>query len=454
MYVKLICPSCGKGLKVKEELAGQRARCPHCKAPITIPEAAPAPAGGVDWQSIVTTPQGPAEKAKAAPNARASNRTPGGTHVSVLWSGLIGLAAAILYLALMFPLRGLYFGAVFIQRGWVPYVETLLFFWAVAFLVFKWMKLRQQRDAMLFDLLPTEIDEEITASNVERFLEHVHATTEKVKDSVLVHRVQRGLEHFKVRQSNPEVAALLSSQSDIDANAVSTSYTIVKVFIWAIPILGFIGTVIGIGAAVAGLSSDISSAEDMAALKGSLGAITSGLGVAFDTTLVALVMSILLRFPADALEKAESDLLNEVDDYCNENLVLRLRDGGQHASSAPNDAGRFTDLQRELVKIAEQNLHALVDNLNKSQTLIAEQFSNSIAGLATKAENAQRTVELSMQEAARTLQSHFAAVERGVASLSSVLSKLGQERIVVEVHPKPRRLWSLFRRNNGARVDG
>lgn len=454
MYVKLSCPSCGKGLKVKEELAGQRARCPYCKAPITIPEAAPAPGGGVDWQSIVTTtpeaPTRPRPQSAAAPRSRIA----GSTNVSVLWSGLIGLAATIVFLALMFPIRRFYFGAVFVDRGWVPYVETLLFYWAVAFLVFKWMKLRQQRDAMLLDLLPTEIAAEINISDVDRFIEHVRATTDKVEDSVLVNRVLRGLEHFKVRQSNPEVASLLSSQSDIDANAVSTSYTIVKVFIWAIPILGFIGTVIGIGAAVAGLSSDIGAASDMSALKDSLGAITSGLGVAFDTTLVALVMSILLRFPADALEKAENDLLNEVDDYCNENLVLRLRDGGQPSQTPTGDVGHFADLQRELLKIAEQNLRTLVASLSTSQTQIADQFARNVAGLGTKAESVQHSVEKSMQETARSLRDHFSALERGIGALNAVLTKLGQERVVVEVQPKAKRSWSLFRRNNGASVDG
>ena len=92
--------------------------------------------------------------------------------------------------------------------------------------------------------------------------------------SFLVNRVRRGLEHFRVRKSSSEVATILASQSEIDATAVDSSYTLLKVFIWAIPILGFIGTVIGISAAVSGFSGSLEAAEDIAVLKGALNNVT------------------------------------------------------------------------------------------------------------------------------------------------------------------------------------
>jgi hypothetical protein len=68
---------------------------------------------------------------------------------------------------------------------------------------------------------------------------------------------------------------------------VQSSYTLSNVFIWAIPILGFIGTVIGIGQAVGAFSGSLDQAQDISLLKKSLNDVTGGLATAFDTTLHA-----------------------------------------------------------------------------------------------------------------------------------------------------------------------
>ena len=152
----------------------------------------------------------------------------------------------------------------------------------------------------------------------------------------MVNRIRKGLEHFAVRQSNPEVASLMMSQSELDAASVNSSYAVVKVFIWAIPILGFIGTVLGISNAVGGFSGALDQAQDIEVLKASLNEVTAGLAVAFDTTLVALVMSLLVSFPASIIQKREEDFLGKVDDYCSENLLKRLNDAGGLAAVAGN----------------------------------------------------------------------------------------------------------------------
>jgi hypothetical protein len=67
--------------------------------------------------------------------------------------------------------------------------------------------------------------------------------------------------------------------------------------------------------------------------------------VAFDTTLLALVMSILIMFPASAVQRIEETFLSEVDDYCAEHLVPRLRD----ESTANADEATIAALARRLV---------------------------------------------------------------------------------------------------------
>jgi biopolymer transport protein ExbB/TolQ len=286
--------------------------------------------------------QTPAMGQESAPASKPTSGEPDqapGTDVNMLMTMLIALVATILwYLCLAFPLGDAYFGQLFTGRGWVPYAETMLFFWGLAQLYYKTRMIRKQRDSMLFDLLPNELGDDITTSNLKLFTAHIRSLPARTSDSFLINRVLRGIEHFGVRKSASEVATALNSQSDIDANGVYSSYTMLKFFIWAIPILGFIGTVIGIGQAVAGFGGALDTTEDVSKLILSLKNVTSGLGTAFDTTLVALVMGLILKFICDPMQKREDDLLNGVDDYCNENLMKRLNDEGEGVSSLGGNA--------------------------------------------------------------------------------------------------------------------
>ena len=78
----------------------------------------------------------------------------------------------------------------------------------------------------------------------------------------------------KMANQEVQVASMMQSQSDIDANSIAGSYTISKVFLWAIPILGFIGTVLGISEAIGGFSTETSDPEK---LKESISSVTGGL---------------------------------------------------------------------------------------------------------------------------------------------------------------------------------
>jgi biopolymer transport protein ExbB/TolQ/phage FluMu protein Com len=470
MYLKFPCTSCGKTLKVSEEYFGQKARCPHCKNTVSIPlpetESKSPDDPVVDWDKIVaTSPAGTGPttssglaggkdggRKSASPASRSEapssgGRFTGGTEVSSLWSGLIGLAISLVVFAILFPFRQYYLAAVIVDRGWVPYAETILFCWAMTFLVMKVFKIRQQRDSMLYDLLPTEVGEHITGENVRLFIAHVREIAKESANSILVNRVLRGLEHFRFRQSNSEVASILASQSSIDGNAAASSYSIVKVCNWAIPILGFIGTVLGIGNAVAGLGGGDMAGADLSALKQQLGAITSGLGVAFDTTLVALVMSIIISFPTSALQKNEDDLLNEVDDYCNENLLLRLKEPGSDDPKASGDTGQLLAsalaTQRSIVKMTDENLRQIVEQLNRS-----------VSAMVERSEAAHRALATSFQHSSLSMKEQVAGLEKGLASLNEVLGKLGQERVVVEMHSPAKRGWSFFRRSNGVNDGG
>jgi len=169
-------------------------------------------------------------------------------------------------------------------------------------------------------------------------------------------------------------------QANNDAAVIDSSYSLLRIFIWAIPILGFIGTVIGISQAVSGFSDVMNTnavmvnntteypdtatlvnpAEegDVSMLKTALGGVTSGLGTAFDTTLLALVMSLIVMFPASSLQKAEEDHLVMVDDFINDNVISKLRG---HKNDNNEDLSKLLVLTLESTceKLFEQNRQLL-----------------------------------------------------------------------------------------------
>jgi len=99
---------------------------------------------------------------------------------------------------------------------------------------------------------------------------------------------------------------------------IDLDYTLVRFFIWAIPILGFIGTVAGIAFSVSEFSSFIQNLKGMEELsqemKSALSGVTSGLSAAFNTTFLALILILPLMFFSNVLQKKEEELLLTIEE--------------------------------------------------------------------------------------------------------------------------------------------
>lgn len=397
----------------------------------------------------------------------------------------MGGGMTLVWYGVTFPIRSNYFGALFWERGPVPFPTTFLMFWAVSILILKWLRLKQQKEAMLLDVLPTEISNEITVDSLDAFIAHINELPGASSDSFLINRVVRGIEHFRVRKSAAETVTMMESQSAIDANNVAGSYTILKVFIWSLPILGFIGTVMGVSSAVASLANSLSDGGSMDAMKSALQDVFGGLGTAFDTTLLALIMSMLVKIPASALQKNEEDLITSVDEYCNENLLRRLNDGrdGVAEQAAASDTTVFreaveqalgtqhAEMERWLEKLdaiggrlteqvsqgwddvndrIEQQQQKHVSTLHKQQldqqarlqaqldqmANAADKIQTSLTQLASQTETLQSQVNSTFEQTGETLENHLSGVESGLSSLSSTLTQLSQNQVVIQQVPQ------------------
>lgn len=215
---------------------------------------------------------------------------------------------------------------LFLERGWVPVLITVVSAWALLLIASRWRRLRRETRALDVDLFAAEAVLGIGPEQARSLRRELPRRAGASADSFLVARLERALRQFEVQPRIAAVVEFLSAESAADEGRVDASYALVRVFVWAVPTLGFIGTVLGLGTAVGGFSESLEAAASLEGLKSSIGSVTGGLGVAFDTTLLALVLSIVIMFPASAVQRREEGLVGAVDDYCAEWLVPRLRE--------------------------------------------------------------------------------------------------------------------------------
>ena len=106
---------------------------------------------------------------------------------------------------------------------------------------------------------------------------------------------------------------------------MDTSYALLQGFVWAIPVLGFIGTVLGLSEAIGQFSGVLGASKDVGQISAALKGVTAGLATAFDTTLVALLAALVVQLLMTVIRKNEEEFLDSAMDYGLKNVVGRLR---------------------------------------------------------------------------------------------------------------------------------
>ncbi len=269
---------------------------------------------------------------------------------SLLRSGAVAIAAeVVLYATLETPLGNTYFGQLLSARGWVPYAIALFSLWAFAMLAFKLQQHRRQSGVLRLELLPRSLGERIDASSAEAFRTYLGQLATLEPGNPLIVRLDWAMRRMTAHNEPSELVSQLGDRSRLDADVLDSSYAMLRVLVWAIPILGFIGTVLGISEAVSGFSNSVHSAANLEVMRASIGSVTTGLGVAFDTTLLALMMSILIMFPMSALQRAEEGFLTRCDNYCDAHLLSRL--------------AATTDQSTVAAASTERDLRSMIDEL-------------------------------------------------------------------------------------------
>jgi biopolymer transport protein ExbB/TolQ len=231
----------------------------------------------------------------------------------------------------------------------VEYAATIMFFVGLAALVIKALDTAHQSQGLTRPLLGPIPRGGQPVRDCEPLADRLRQLPKAEQQSYLVRRLRDALEHVRRSGSAETIDEELKYLADLDAGRVYANYDLVRMFIWAIPILGFLGTVIGIAQAMGNLAPQ--------ALEDSLPQVMAGLTVAFDTTKLALGLCIVLFFAQFVVSRAENVLLARVDRRVEEELVGRF----ERISDGPD--GQLVAVRRMVEALIEST-----DQLVRRQT--------------------------------------------------------------------------------------
>ncbi|HEX5105046.1 MAG TPA: MotA/TolQ/ExbB proton channel family protein, partial [Pirellulaceae bacterium] len=228
------------------------------------------------------------------------------------------------------------------------------------------------------------------------WLEALAQLPASAKRSYLGRRLCEALESVQQRGSADALVEDLKDLSDLDAGRAQDSYALVRIVIWATPMLGFLGTVIGITDALGDLGRELSvpaTADGANALETAIPNLLSGLYVAFDTTAIALCFSIGLMFIQFMLDRSETQLLAAVDERASRELAGRFELTGSQADPNVQAIQRMgqavlrstEQLVSKQTDLWQQSISAAHEQWQRTSKHTAEQLQVALAAALSQA---------------------------------------------------------------------
>jgi len=226
-----------------------------------------------------------------------------------------------------FKKQGLFptFTGIMLERGPTQYIAMLFFFWVLAMMWLKLRKLEFQNRAFQLPIMPADPAFSLSPGTARHVLDRLHEFVDNPAHFAVLNRVERALSNLDNIGHTADVTAILKVQADNDEAQVAASYGMIQGLVWSIPVLGFIGTVLGLGRAIGAFGTTLQQEGNFEGIKESLTSVTAGLATAFDTTLLALVLALVLQLLVSSLQSKEAEWLDGCNEYCSKKIAGRLR---------------------------------------------------------------------------------------------------------------------------------
>lgn len=206
--------------------------------------------------------------------------------------------------------------------------ELIFAVWGFIILGHKLIQVRAERRLFKLDFIRIQPGERIIPEDaLDRYKELRTAVDREASwhDRLLPETMLAALHRFHATNSIQDAANAIKERAELVADRLDSSLSLVRYIAWAIPAIGFIGTVRGIGLALA-------FAED--AIKGDIAPVTDALGLAFNSTLVALLISMVLMYFVHIVQSRQEAFVIETQSYCRNKLIEVMKVPAREESSS------------------------------------------------------------------------------------------------------------------------
>ncbi|MDH3748158.1 MAG: MotA/TolQ/ExbB proton channel family protein [Gammaproteobacteria bacterium] len=192
----------------------------------------------------------------------------------------------------------------------------ILGIWALAIMGYKFVIIMGERRLLDVDLVPVADGMRILPEDTREFARQVQALPADRRQLLLPRALLNALRRFNSTRNIQDVSASTHTICESEAERLESELSMIRYISWAIPSIGFIGTVRGIGEALAQADK---------AVQGDIAGVTQSLGVAFNSTFIALLISIFLMFLVHQLQLLQERLVFDSEAYCDDKLIRHMK---------------------------------------------------------------------------------------------------------------------------------
>jgi biopolymer transport protein ExbB/TolQ len=194
--------------------------------------------------------------------------------------------------------------------------EFILCLWALAIMGKKWLTSSRERKLLEGDLVPLAPGARILPEDAREYTRQVQALPEEERRLLLPRAALAALNRFRATRSIQDASSTAREVCAAESDRLDSELAMIRYIAWAIPSIGFSGTVRGIGDALT---------QAHRAVQGDISGVTEALGVAFNSTFIALLLSLALMFVLHQLQLKQERQVLDTESYVDERLLANLQ---------------------------------------------------------------------------------------------------------------------------------
>ena len=203
-----------------------------------------------------------------------------------------------------------------IVRDYEQEIAFILAIWSIGLIVQQARSVGRNRRLLENTYVDVDENHVVLPDDARAYARPLERLPFEEQDMFLPRALMVGLNRFGATKSVQDAAEAVTDECEFEASRLDAQLSMVRFTAWAIPAIGFVGTVRGIGHALT---------EAQAALHGDISGVTLGLGVTFNATLTALSLSILVMFCLHQLQQAQDRLVLDTRTYIDRGLIRHMR---------------------------------------------------------------------------------------------------------------------------------